>query len=83
MKSLDLEPDPVNASRRSRRLLLAGRMTVGPPDGPGVESFGVTICTPEWLAQAAKGGFYDARHHVVVNFDAFDKTRSTEGSVNG
>ena len=73
LKSLDLEPDPSTLPGDPAAFSLLARMIVGPPDGPGEESFDVTICTPEWLAQAAKGGFYDARHHVVVNFDAFDK----------
>lgn len=48
-------------------------MTVGPADDPGEESFDITVCSPEWLARAADGSFYDARHHVVVNPDAFDR----------
>lgn len=48
-------------------------MIVGPSDGPGEESFDVTVRTPESLAQAANGGSYDARHHVVENSDALDK----------
>jgi hypothetical protein len=49
------------------------RMIVGPDDGPGEESFDIIVCTPEWLARAAGEGFYDPRHHVIVNLGAFDK----------
>jgi hypothetical protein len=73
LKSLDLEPDPATLPGDPAAFSLLARMIVGPPDGPGEESFDVTICTPEWLAHVANGGFYDARHHVVVNLDAFDK----------
>jgi hypothetical protein len=48
-------------------------MIVGPADGPGAESFDITLCTAEWLAAAARGGFHDARHHVVVDFEAFER----------
>jgi hypothetical protein len=73
LKSLDLDPDPSTLPDDPARFSLLARMIVGPPDGPGEESFDVTMCTPEWLAHVANGGFYDARHHVVVNFDAFQK----------
>ena len=48
---------------------------VGPADGLGDETFDVTVCTPEWLAQACRtrGGIYDARHHVVVTMEQFDE----------
>jgi hypothetical protein len=48
---------------------------VGPPDTPEEDSFDVTVCTPEWLAKAYSrvGGIYNARHHLVVNFEEFDQ----------
>jgi Immunity protein 8 len=50
-------------------------MIVGPPDGPGEKSFDITICTPEWLAEACRtgGGIYNPGHHLVVNLDTFDR----------
>lgn len=75
LKSLDLEPDPRTLPDDPAEFSLRARMLVGPADGQGEESFDVTVCTPEWLSQAAAGGFYDARHHVVVNLDDFDKNR--------
>jgi hypothetical protein len=47
--------------------------------GPGEELFDVTIYTPEWLSVAARGGFYDAVHHVVVDFEAFDRANRSPG----
>jgi hypothetical protein len=73
LKSLDLEPDPVTLPGDPAEFALHARMIVGPADGPGEESFDVTVCTPGWLSRAADGGFYDARHHVVVNLDFFDR----------
>lgn len=61
-------------------------MLVGPTDGLGEESFDITVCTPEWLAEACRqvGGIDNPRHHLVVNFDDFDKrARSTPGSQQG
>lgn len=72
LKSLDLEPDPATLPSDPAEFAVRARMIVGPDDGPGEESFDITVCTPEWLSRAADSGFYDARHHVVVNLDAFD-----------
>lgn len=75
LKDLDLEPDPSTLSDDPAEFSLLARMIVGPPDTPGEESFDVTVCTPEWLAKACRrvGGIYNARHHLVVNFDEFDR----------
>ncbi|HEU5454135.1 MAG TPA: Imm8 family immunity protein [Nocardioides sp.] len=73
LKSLDLEPDPATLPGNPAEFSLLARMIVGPGDGPGEESFDVTVCTPEWLGGVARGGFYDARHHVVVDFETFDR----------
>jgi hypothetical protein len=75
LKSLDLEPDPSTLPDDPAEFSLLARMIVGPPDTPGEESFDVTVCSPEWLAKALRqvGGIYNARHHLVVNFDEFDQ----------
>ena len=45
-----------------------------PTDGPGEESFDLTVCSPEWLAvRCRQQGIVDARHHLVVNADDFDQ----------
>jgi hypothetical protein len=75
LKSLDLEPDPSTLPADPAKFSLLARMIVGPPDTLGEESFDVIVCTPEWLANACEraGGIYSARHHIVVNFEAFDQ----------
>ena len=75
LKSLDLEPDPSTLPDDPAEFAILARMIVGPPDTPGEESFDVTVCTPEWLANACRraGGIYSARHHLVVNFKDFDQ----------
>lgn len=75
LKHLDLSPDPAELPADPAEFSLLARMIVGPGDGPGEESFDVTVCTPEWLTGACRrsGGIYDPRHHLVVNLDDFDK----------
>jgi hypothetical protein len=75
LKSLHLDPDPATLPEDPAAFSLLARLIVGPVDGQGEESFDITVCTPEWLAEACRtvGGIYDARHHIVVNHDDFDK----------
>ncbi|MCA5894737.1 immunity 8 family protein [Isoptericola sp. NEAU-Y5] len=75
LRSLDFDPDPGDLPADPSAFRFNARLTVGPDDGPGDETFDVTVCTPEWLSQAcrASGGIYDARHHVVVTLDQFDR----------
>lgn len=47
--------------------VLGLRILAGPDDGPGEESFDVTICSPAWLSQRVRReGVVDGRHHLVV-----------------
>lgn len=74
LKDLVLEPDPSTLPGRPESFALLARMVVGPPDSRGEELFDVTVCSPEWLAARCREvGLYDARHHLVVNVENFDK----------
>jgi Immunity protein 8 len=75
LRSLDLRPDPSTLPSEPREFSLVARMIVGPPESPGEESFDITVCTPEWLAEQcnSSGGIYNPRHHVVVAADMFDQ----------
>jgi Immunity protein 8 len=75
LKSLNLDPDPASLSGEPGEFALAARMLVDPADGTGEESFDITGCTPESLAEACRqvGGIYNPRHHLVVNLEDFDK----------
>jgi hypothetical protein len=54
-----VSPDPENDS-------FTLRMLIGPPDSPGLESFDVLVCTPEWLAGAVREGPQIGRHMLIV-----------------
>ncbi|MGX4804745.1 immunity 8 family protein [Bradyrhizobium guangdongense] len=46
---------------------------VGPANGPGQESFGFMVCTPDWFAQNMKGNVVSGRHHLFVNEYNYDE----------
>lgn len=75
LRSLVFDPDPSSLPADAAEFSTNARLTVGPADGPGEETFDVTVCTPEWLARACRGigGIYDARHHVIVTLEQFDR----------
>ncbi|MBM0124542.1 Imm8 family immunity protein [Pimelobacter simplex] len=73
LKNLWFDPEPSTLPDDPAEFSVLVRMTVGPAGGPGEESFDITVCTPEWLARQALRGPYDARHHVVVSYESFDK----------
>lgn len=46
---------------------LALRILAGPDDGPGEESFDLTVCSAGWLAERVRrDGVLDGRHHLIV-----------------
>lgn len=75
LKSLTLEPDPSTLPSSPADFTLLARMIIGSPGTSGEESFDLTVCTPEWLSGECRrvGGIYNARHHLVVNLDLFDR----------
>lgn len=74
LKALDLEPDPTTLPADPESFAVLARMIIGRPDSPGEESFDATVCSPEWLAARCREvGIYDARHHLVVAMDQFDR----------
>lgn len=47
------------------------RLLAGPEDGPGEESFDITVCSVAWLASRARAsGPVDGRHHLFM--ESFD-----------
>ena len=74
LKHLHLEPDPATLPAEAESFSFIARMLIGPRGSSGEESFDVVVCSPEWLAARCREvGLYDARHHLVVNAEQFDK----------
>lgn len=77
IKGMYFDPEPATLPADPAHFNLLVQLMIGPSDGPGVESFQVTVCTPEWLAVRCRevDGIYDPRHHLVVNLESFDKRK--------
>ncbi|WP_237690316.1 Imm8 family immunity protein [Nocardioides panacisoli] len=74
LRSIDLQPEPSSLPADAEEFCFLARLYAGPADGPGEESFDITVCSPEWLAaQCRDGGIFDARHHLVVDVQRFDQ----------
>lgn len=74
VRSLSLDPDPRTLPGDPASFGVLVTLMVGASDGPGEESFGVWVCTPEALAvRCAAEGFVDGRHTVVTTMDAFSE----------
>lgn len=74
LRSVDLLPEPSSLPADAEAFCFLARLYAGPADGPGEESFDITVCSPEWLAaRCREGGFLDARHHLVVDVERFDQ----------
>ncbi len=60
---------------------LHARMLIGPAEGPGEESFDITVCTSEWVAEACRkaGGIYNPRHHLVIDSETSTSERCMLG----
>jgi len=45
------------------------RILAGPEDGPGAESFDLTVCSLAWLTERVRrDGAFDGRHHLIVEW---------------
>ncbi len=45
----------------------------GPADGPGQESFAITVCTPTWFEQNMKGVVGSGWHHLFMKQYNYDE----------
>ena len=50
LKYLIFDPEPTTLPAEPASFSFWLRLIVGPKDGPGEESFDLTVCSPEWLA---------------------------------
>ena len=53
------------------------QIVAGPVDGPGEETFNLTVCSVAWVAlRVAQDGIFDGRHHLVLAGFRWDLVRS-------
>lgn len=68
------EPDPRTLPAEAESFAFSVQLLVGPADGSGEESFDLTVCSPEWLAQQCKSGApIGGLHYVIVGWDTYDE----------
>jgi hypothetical protein len=54
--------------------VFGAQLVVDPLDAPGQESFNLTVCSPEWLAERCLSGEpINGLHHVIVGWDTYDE----------
>jgi hypothetical protein len=56
LRHLLLSPDPRTLPGDPAEFAFGVQLLVGPADGPGEESFDLTVCSPEWLAGRCRSG---------------------------
>jgi hypothetical protein len=70
LMSLDVDDLDVWVPEREN-WALALRVLAGPADGPGEESFDLTVCSVGWVRdRVRRDGVFDGRHHLIV--ESFD-----------
>jgi hypothetical protein len=73
IRRVSFEPDPRSLPDDPAVFSFMVRLLIGPADGPGEESFDVTVCAPEWLAHRCRTeGIVSGLHHVIVDPETFD-----------
>ena len=74
LRNLILPPDPRTLPGDPAGFVFGVQLLVGPADGPGEESFELTVCSPEWLAVRCRSGeLVNGLHHVIVGQDTYDE----------
>jgi hypothetical protein len=54
LRRLSFDPEPSTLPADEAAFVFNARLIVGPADRPGEESFDVTVCSPEWLAERSR-----------------------------
>jgi hypothetical protein len=74
LRNLIFSPDPRTLPGDPAGFAFGVQLLVGPADGPGEESFELTVCSPEWLAvRCGSGELVNGLHHVIVGWDTYDE----------
>jgi hypothetical protein len=74
LRDLILSPDPRTLPGDPAGFVFGVQLFIGPADGPGEESFELTVCSPEWLAERCRSGEpVNGLRHVIVAWDTYDE----------
>jgi hypothetical protein len=74
LRDIIFSPNPRTLPGDPANFAFGVQLLVGPADGPGEESFLLTVCSPEWLAARCGGGeLVNGLHHVIVSSGAYDE----------
>ena len=74
LRDLIISPAPRTLPGDPAGFAFGVQLLIGPADGPGEESFELTVCSPEWLAERCRSGKpVSGLHHVIVGWDTYDE----------
>jgi hypothetical protein len=74
LRNLIFSPDPRTLPGDPAGFAFGVQLLVGPADGPGEESFELTVCSPEWpTVQCRSGEPVNGLHLVIVGWDTYDE----------
>ena len=74
LRQIVFDPDPRTLPGDAASFAFGARLMIGPLGGPGEESFDLTVCSPEWLAERCRDGEpFNGLHHVIVDGESFDE----------
>lgn len=74
LRDLILSPDPRTLPGNPEAFAFGVQLLVGPEGGPGEESFELTVCSPEWLAEQCRSGEpVNGLHKIIVGWDTYDE----------
>ena len=74
LRDLIFSPDPRTLPGDPAAFVFGVQLLIGPADEPGEESFELTVCSPEWLAEQCRSGQpVNGLHHVIVGWDTYDE----------
>lgn len=76
VSNLLFSPLPTDLPAEPENFAFYVQVLVGSAPSGGGESFGVTVCSPEWLSKKCEtDGFFPGFHHLVVNFMDYDERK--------
>ena len=84
LRDLIFSPDPRTLPGDPEGFVFGVQLLIGAADGPGEESFELTVCSPEWLAEQCRSGQpVNGLHHVIVGWETWDGLASQLSFLGG